>query len=69
MQGPRAPWWIYGIAACVQGFLLLNLYAEVFGPGALGADLRYRDGKAVVVSVVPGFHCVVADCARARGCG
>jgi tRNA A-37 threonylcarbamoyl transferase component Bud32 len=55
MQGSRAPWWIYGIAACVLGFLLLNLYAEVFGPGALGADLRYRDGKAVVVSVVPGF--------------
>ena len=55
MQGPRAPWWVFGVAACVFGFLLLNLYAELFGPGAIGADLRYHDGMAVVVSVVPGF--------------
>ena len=55
MQRQRAPWWSCGVAACVLGFLCLNLYAELFGPGALGADVRYGSGKAVVVAVVPGF--------------
>jgi len=55
MQGLRAPWWVYAVAVCVFGFLALNLSAEVYGPGAVGADLRYREGRTVVVSVVPGF--------------
>jgi membrane-associated protease RseP (regulator of RpoE activity) len=55
VPGPLAPWWVYAVSACVLGFLALNLSAEVCGPGAIGVDLRYREGRTVVVSVVPGF--------------
>jgi eukaryotic-like serine/threonine-protein kinase len=51
----RALWWVYGIAACVFGYLLLSVYAEVFGPGPIGTDVRFRDGSAVVVWVAPGL--------------
>ncbi len=51
----RAPWWVYGIAACVFGYLLLNVYSEVFGPGPIGTDLRFRGGHALIVSVAPGY--------------
>jgi serine/threonine-protein kinase len=55
MQDARAPWWVFAVAAGVLGFLLLNTYAELFGPGAVGLDLHYQDGRAAVVSAVPGF--------------
>ena len=55
MQGLRAPWWVFGIAACVLGFLSLSTYAELFGPGAIGVNLRYEGGRASVVSITPGF--------------
>jgi tRNA A-37 threonylcarbamoyl transferase component Bud32 len=55
MQGPSAPWWVYGTAACVLGFCLLNVYADVAGPGTIGMDLRFRGDQAVVVAVAPGF--------------
>jgi eukaryotic-like serine/threonine-protein kinase len=51
----RAPWWVYGIAVCLLGYILLNAYAEVFGPEPLGTDLRFRNDGAVVVWVAPGF--------------
>jgi eukaryotic-like serine/threonine-protein kinase len=55
MQGPRAPWWVYSIAACLLGYVILSTYAEGFGPEPLGTDLRFRDGRAVVVWAAPGF--------------
>ncbi len=55
MQGPRAPWWVFGVAACVLGLLSLSTYAELMGPGAIGLNLRYESGKASVVSITPGF--------------
>ena len=55
MPGPRAPWWVFGAAACILAFLLLSSYAELFGPGAFGVTLRYRGGTATAVSVAPGF--------------
>jgi predicted metalloprotease with PDZ domain len=55
MQGPRAPWWVFGVAACILGLLSLSTYAELMGPGAIGLNLRYEGGKASVVSVAPGF--------------
>ena len=55
MQGPRAPWWVFGVAVCVFGYLLLNVYAEIFGPEPVGTDLRFREGRAVVVWVAPGL--------------
>jgi membrane-associated protease RseP (regulator of RpoE activity) len=60
VPGPLAPWWVYAVSACVLGFLALNLSAEVYGPGAVGADLRYHDGRSVVVSTVPGFPTALA---------
>jgi serine/threonine-protein kinase len=51
----RAPWWSYGVAACLLGYILLNGYAEVFGPEPLGIDLRFREGRAVVVWAAPGL--------------
>ena len=55
MQGARAPWRVFAVAAGVLGYLVLNVYAELLGPGTIGVDLRYRDGRAVVASVVPDF--------------
>ena len=54
MSGPRAPWWVYGIAACLFGYLLLNFYSEFSGPGPIGTDLRFKGSSAVVVWVAPG---------------
>jgi tRNA A-37 threonylcarbamoyl transferase component Bud32/NADH:ubiquinone oxidoreductase subunit K len=54
MQGPRAPWPVYAVAACVSGFFLLNSYADLRGPGAIGVDLRFRRDQAVVIAVVEG---------------
>ncbi len=51
----RAPWWVYSIAACVFGYLLLNVYSEVFGPGPIGTDVRFGGGRAAVVFVAPGL--------------
>ena len=53
MQGARAPWWVFAVAAGVLGYFVLNVYAELLGPGAIGVDLRYRDGRAVVVPDFP----------------
>ena len=55
MQGSRTPWWVYAAAAGVLGFLLLNTYAELFGPGPTGLQLQYPGGRATAVSVVPAF--------------
>jgi len=55
MQGARGPWWVLAVAAGVLGYLVLNIYAELFGPGAIGVDLRYHDGRAIVMAVVPDF--------------
>jgi tRNA A-37 threonylcarbamoyl transferase component Bud32 len=55
MRGPRAPWWVFGVGACVLGLLSLSTYAELAGPGAIGLSLRYEDGKASVASITPGF--------------
>jgi hypothetical protein len=60
----RALWWVYGVAACVFGYLLLNVCAEVFGPGPFGVDLRFREGRAVVVWVAPGVPAVSAGIRR-----
>jgi serine/threonine-protein kinase len=60
MQGLRAPWWVFAVAACVLGLLSLSTYAAVFGPGAIGMNLRYADGRALVVSVTPGFPAAAA---------
>ena len=55
MQGPRAPWWVFGVAACILGLLSLSTYAQLMGPGAVGLNLRDESGKASVVSITPGF--------------
>ena len=55
MARPRAPWWIFAIAASVLAYLGLVVYADLFGPGAFGTALRFRDGRVVVVEVVPGY--------------
>lgn len=55
MPRPRAPWWMYGVAASVLGYLVLMLYADLCGPGATGAGLRFEDGRAVVVAVLPDY--------------
>jgi hypothetical protein len=60
----RALWCVYVVAACVFGYLLLNVCAEVFGPGPLGVDLRFRDGRAVVVWVAPGLPAASAGIQR-----
>jgi eukaryotic-like serine/threonine-protein kinase len=61
MQSPRGPRWVYGTGACVLGFLLLNTYADLGGPGAIGMDLRFRRHQALVVAVAAG--------SRAAGAG
>jgi eukaryotic-like serine/threonine-protein kinase len=53
MARPRVPWWIYAIAASVLGYLGLMIYADLFGPGAFGIGLRFREGRVLVVEVVP----------------
>jgi serine/threonine-protein kinase len=60
MQSPRAPWWVFALGVGVAGLLLLNTYATLVGPGPIGLTLRYRNGMAEVVSVVPGFPAAAA---------
>jgi eukaryotic-like serine/threonine-protein kinase len=54
MPPQRPPWWVLAIAASVLGYLALMTYADVLGPGAVGAGLRFRQGRVFVVEVVPG---------------
>lgn len=55
MARPRAPWWMYAIAASVVTYLGLMVYADVFGPGPFGVGLRFREGRVLVVEVVPDY--------------
>jgi tRNA A-37 threonylcarbamoyl transferase component Bud32 len=55
MPRPRAPWWIIAFAACALGFIGLQLYAELGGPGAFGVSLHFEGGHAVVVDLLPGY--------------
>ena len=55
MARPRAPWWMLAIAASVLAYLGLTIYAEVFGPGPFGIGLRFREGRVIVVEVVPDY--------------
>jgi tRNA A-37 threonylcarbamoyl transferase component Bud32 len=55
MARPRAPWWMFAIAGSVLAYLGLTIYAEVFGPGPFGIGLRFREGRVLVVEVVPDY--------------
>lgn len=55
MARPRGWWWILALAACALCYLALAGYSEVFGPGAFGLALRFRQGNVQVVEVVPGY--------------
>jgi hypothetical protein len=55
MARPRPPWWIYAISASILGYLGLMVYADLFGPGGFGMGLRFRQGRVIVVEVVPYY--------------
>ncbi len=55
MPRPRAPWWMYVVTASILGFVGLQLYAELCGPGAFGVSLHFEGDHAVVVDLLPGF--------------
>jgi len=55
MRGTRPPWWAYAVAVGVLGYLVLGLYAEVFGPGSTGAVPRFSGGRAVVATVAADY--------------
>jgi hypothetical protein len=41
VPGPRAPWWMYVIAASFLAFFALISYYELFGPGLLGVSFGF----------------------------
>jgi tRNA A-37 threonylcarbamoyl transferase component Bud32 len=55
MARPRAPWWIFAVAVSVLSYLGLMLYADALGPGGFGMGLRFREGRVLVVEVVPDY--------------
>jgi tRNA A-37 threonylcarbamoyl transferase component Bud32 len=55
MPHPRAPLWLYLLAACFLGLFALHVSAELWGPGPAGFDLELRGGRMIVRGVLPGF--------------
>jgi hypothetical protein len=56
MARPRPPWWFFLIAASLAGYLALTLYADVFGPGTIGAALRFESNTGPqVTATAPGY--------------
>ena len=57
MSGPRAPWWMFVVAASFLGFFGLDLYVTsplYHGPGPLGLSFDNRSSWVVVARVEPG---------------
>ena len=55
MSRPRAPWWLYLLAASFLGFFVLFDYCLLWGPERLGVYFDYGENGARVASVEPGF--------------
>ncbi|MBZ5516601.1 MAG: protein kinase [Acidobacteriia bacterium] len=54
MSGPRAPWWMYVVAASYIGFVTLLFYQVFGGPPILrGFEGRFMRGGMVVLSIHP----------------
>ncbi len=54
MSSPRAPWWMYLIAACLVGCYAFKVCVLVWGPEApLSGLYSFRNGAIVVSQVVP----------------
>ena len=53
MPSPRAPWWVYLIAASFLGSFTLGIYNIIWGPEPLGLDSDNRNGSLVVRRVAP----------------
>jgi hypothetical protein len=59
MSRARVPWWGLAIAASTLGYMAFMAYADVFGPGAVGAAMRFREGRILVVEVVDDYPVAV----------
>ena len=55
MSGPRAPWWMYVVAASYVGFVVLFFYQLFSGlPVLAGFEGRFTRGGVTILSVHPG---------------
>ncbi len=52
MPRPRAPWWMYALAACFLGYSALLSYSVLWGPAQPGLWLEFR-GAMVIMKVFP----------------
>ena len=54
MQGSRAPWWLYLIAASFLGYFALEIYTLVRIPEPVGFDADYSsDGSMILRDIYP----------------
>jgi hypothetical protein len=45
MRLPRAPWWMYLLAAAFLTFFATTVYLDLRGPVPPGMGLRFENGK------------------------
>ena len=53
MPAPRAPWWLYLVAASFLGFFTLEIYTDIWGPVWIGFQSDYRNGSMLLRKVSP----------------
>jgi eukaryotic-like serine/threonine-protein kinase len=53
MPAPRAPWWLYVIAASFLGYFTLQVYTYIWGLENIGLESDYSNGSMLVRKVSP----------------